>query len=69
MMQFSVYVRHCTSKENAEIHKRRVKKLLPPNGHVIIHNVTDKQFGMMDVYFNAKKAKTDQDEYGQLLMF
>ncbi len=69
MMQYSIYVRHCTSRENAEVHKRRVKKMLPPNGHVIIHMVTDKQFGMMDVYYNTKKQKSIDTEHGQLIMF
>jgi len=35
MLQFSIYVRHCSSRENAEVHKKRVKKWLPPKGDVI----------------------------------
>ena len=30
MFQFSIYVRHCPSRENADVHIRRVKLSLPP---------------------------------------
>src|SRR5690606_40387234 len=33
MFQFSIYLRHCSSRENAEVHVKRVKKILPPRGH------------------------------------
>lgn len=29
MMQFSVYIRHCASKESMDVHVKRVKALLP----------------------------------------
>lgn len=29
MFQFSIYLRHCASRENAEVHIKRVKKILP----------------------------------------
>jgi CRISPR-associated protein Cas2 len=44
MMQYSIYVRHCNSSENAEVHIKRVKSFLPPKGEVIILTLTDKQF-------------------------
>lgn len=57
MFQFSIYLRHCASKENAEVHIKRVKDLLPEKGHIGILCVTDKQFGMMEIFF-GKKEKT-----------
>lgn len=69
MLQYSIYIRHCMSREDAEKHKNRVKKFLPPQGHVIIHFVTDKQFGMMETFFNTKKHKPDAEEHGQLTIF
>lgn len=33
MFQFSIYMRHCPSVENANVHIRRVKSVLPPLGH------------------------------------
>jgi CRISPR-associated protein Cas2 len=50
MFQFSIYLRHCSSRENSEVHIKRVKTILPPKGHVGIMCVTDKQFGMMEIF-------------------
>jgi CRISPR-associated protein Cas2 len=58
MFQFSMYLRHCPSMENAEVHKKRVKKLLPEKGHVGIMMVTDKQFGMMEIFQGTEAAST-----------
>lgn len=55
MFQFSMYVRHSASSENAEVHKRRVKSLLPELGKVGILQITDKQFGQMEIFFGAKQ--------------
>ena len=57
MFQFSIYVRHCASRENAEVHLRRVKSFLPEKGHVCILTITDKQFGMIEVFYAAKLAE------------
>jgi CRISPR-associated protein Cas2 len=56
MFQFSMYIRHCPSKENADVHKKRVKTNLPPLGNVGIIVITDKQFGMMEVFHGKKPA-------------
>jgi CRISPR-associated protein Cas2 len=58
MFQFSMYIRHCSSRENAEVHIRRVKGFLPPKGHVGIMCVTDKQFGSMELYYGQAEAQT-----------
>lgn len=50
MFQFSIYVRHCMSHENAEVHTKRVKSFLPKKGKVGIFRITDKQFGMMEIF-------------------
>ena len=56
MFQFSIYLRHCASMENAEVHKKRVKKLLPEKGHIGIMTITDKQFGMMEIFQGKKET-------------
>jgi CRISPR-associated protein Cas2 len=58
MFQFSIYLRHCASRENAEVHIQRVKKILPEHGHVGIMCITDKQFGMMEIFHGQKPAPT-----------
>jgi len=55
--QFSMYLRHCSSRENADVHVKRVKGILPPKGHVGIIAITDKQFGMMEIFHGRKLAK------------
>lgn len=57
MFQFSMYLRHCSSSENAEVHKKRVKRILPEKGKVGILQITDKQFGQMEIFFGAKPEK------------
>lgn len=57
MFQFSIYVRHCASRENADVHIRRTKALLPEKGHVGILTVTDKQFGMIELFYGQKESK------------
>lgn len=56
MFQFSIYVRHCASRENADVHIRRTKSKLPEKGHVGILCITDKQFGMMEIYYGKKQT-------------
>jgi len=49
-------MRHCASKENADVHIARVKKKLPEKGHVGILCITDKQFGMMEIFWGKAAA-------------
>ena len=56
MFQFSIYLRHCSSMENAEVHIKRVKMSLPEYGSVGIMCVTDKQFGSMELFYNRKTS-------------
>lgn len=45
MMQYSVYIRHCPSRENMDVHLRRVRMMVPEEGQVSMLNITDKQYG------------------------
>lgn len=56
MMQFSVYIRHCASRESLDVHVKRVKSLLPETGKVSLLSVTDKQYG--DIYNFWGKPKS-----------
>ena len=68
MMQYSVYVRHCASKENAEVHIKRVRNCVPPDGEVRVTQFTDKQFSRMEVY-RGKRRVDVEEEPAQLEMF
>ena len=54
MFQFSIYVRHCTSSENAAVHIKRVKSFLPEFGQIGIMCITDKQFSQIELFYGKK---------------
>lgn len=60
MFQFSIYMRFCASRENADVHTKRVRNNLPEKGKVGIMQITDKQFGMMEVFYGTKPMETEQ---------
>lgn len=68
MFQFSIYIRHCASRENADVHINRIKNWLPEQGHIGIMCVTDKQFGQMEIY-RGKKRDFSIEEPQQLELF
>lgn len=68
MFQFSIYVRHCASRENMEVHINRVKSFLPQHGKVGILTITDKQFGTMLLY-QGKKPQEQKAPGQQLELF
>lgn len=68
MFQFSIYMRHCFSSENADVHINRVNDMLPDKGHVVITKITDKQFGDMKIFYCREKQKRKKDPQ-QLEMF
>ncbi len=53
MFQFSVYTRHCASVENANVHRQRVRNLLPEQGKVCMLTITDKQFADIELFIGA----------------
>ena len=62
MLQFSVYIRHCASKESQEVHIKRVKSIVPETGMVSMLSVTDKQYGDIVNFWgkeNVKKVPKD----------
>ena len=68
MLQFSIYIRHCASRENAEVHKKRVKDILPKRGEIIMFTLTDKQFGMME-FFRGRSESEKPETPQQLELF
>jgi len=59
MMQYSVYARHCASRENAESHVERVRRNLPPDGEVRVLAITDKQFERMSIFWGGKRQSPE----------
>lgn len=59
MFQFSIYVRHCASSENATVHIKRVKSMLPECGKVGIMCITDKQFSNIELFYGKKNVEVN----------
>jgi CRISPR-associated protein Cas2 len=68
MMQFSVYMRHCASEENAQVHIDRTRKAIPPEGEVRIVKITDKQFSRIQIFL-GKRRKKPENVPRQLTLF
>src|SRR5574337_1591463 len=58
-LQFSVYVRHCASEENTDVHVERVQGYLPDDGEVRLLTITDKQFERMRVFWGKLRKPTE----------
>ena len=68
MLQFSVYARFCGSEERTEVFRKKLKRVLPPEGQVRLMAVTDHQFGKMEVFF-GKKRHAAEDIPEQIMLF
>ena len=68
MLQYSVYARHSSSEENAQVHINRVQGWVPDDGEVRILTVTDKQFERMRIFW-GKIRKTPAGRPQQLEFF
>jgi len=60
-----MFVRHCPSRENAEVHIKRVKFMLQKAGKVAIMCITDKQFGDMEIFL-PKTEKSHLQPFSSL---
>jgi len=68
MLQYSIYIRHCMSREYAQKHMRRIRAYLPRKGEIVLFTLTDRQFGMIEMY--SGRDVSDQPKPGaQLEMF
>ena len=68
MMQYSVYIRHCASIENAKVHVGRIACCIPSAGEVRFLTITDKQFGRIETYV-GKTRKAPPPSPAQLEFF
>lgn len=59
-LQYSVYARCCNSEATAETHRRQIVAKLPPDGHVRLMMITDRQFEKMESYVGKKQAENEQ---------
>lgn len=57
MFQYSIYVRHCSSRENAIVHEQRAIKQIPGDGRVCMLSITDKQFANIKIFEGSSKVQ------------
>lgn len=68
MTQYSVYMRHCAGKEQAESLVRRVEAGMPSAGKVHMLQITDKQYENIRT-FRGRKREPASKNPDQLVMF
>ena len=66
MVQYSVYMKHCSGKEQADTIYKRIENAVPEYGNVKILQITDRQFGAIRHLGNHSKRPINTD---QLLLF
>ena len=67
MSQFSVYMRLCAGKEQAEVHTRRIEANVPATGKVHLVYITDKQYENI-VCFDGRKREPGRKNPDQLVL-
>lgn len=55
MIQYSVYVRTCPTREFAMRLEKRVKKIVPAKGNIRLLTVTEKQFAEMKLLVGSRR--------------
>jgi len=61
MTQFSVYLRSCAGKEQAESYQRRIEQAMPSAGKVHILAITDKQYENIRTYRGRKREQAQKN--------
>ena len=65
MMQYSVYVRFCPNRENADTHTDRIQSKVPDDGQVRVFTLTELQFQKMKI-FSGNSRKPPEEAPDQL---
>jgi CRISPR-associated protein Cas2 len=61
MSQFSVYLRFCAGKEQAEAYERKIEQAMPSAGKVHIMAITDKQYENIRTYRGRKREQSQKN--------
>lgn len=67
MLQFSVYARVCREQDGVEKHVRRVRGNLPKEGSVRTLQITDRQYGRMELMLGLA-PKTERIGSSQMVL-
>ncbi|MGR5452130.1 CRISPR-associated endonuclease Cas2 [Vibrio sp. PNB22_3_1] len=66
--QNSLYAKHFTTMESAHAERKRIEHVIPKGAKVAFIYLTDKQFGMIDVFYGEAKTSLPQDAPEQFLL-
>jgi CRISPR-associated protein Cas2 len=58
MTQYSVYLRFCAGKEQAESYERKIERAMPSAGKVHIMAITDKQYENIRTYWGRNREQS-----------
>ena len=61
MSQYSVYVRHCAGKEQADSLARRIELAMPKEGKVHMIQITDKQYENIRTFRGRKREPSPRN--------
>jgi CRISPR-associated protein Cas2 len=61
MTQFSVYLRFCAGKEQAEAYERKIERAMPASGKVHIMAITDKQYENIRTYRGRNREQSPKN--------
>lgn len=64
MAQFSVYLRFCSGKEQAETYTNRIRQEIPTGGKIDILYFTDKQYeNIVSFSYGHRQARKNPSQY------
>lgn len=66
--QNSLYARHFATFESAHCERQRIEQVIPENAKVAFIYLTDKQFGMIDVFYGEDKVFKPQERPEQFIL-
>ncbi|WP_255526914.1 CRISPR-associated endonuclease Cas2 [Photobacterium sp. BZF1] len=66
--QNSLYAKHFATRESAYAERKRIEQVIPEDAKVAFIYLTDKQFGMIDVFYGEAKTPKPQDAPEQFLL-
>ncbi len=61
MTQFSVYLRFCAGKEQAEAYQRKIEQAMPASGKVHMISITDKQYENIRTYHGRNREQSPKN--------
>lgn len=68
MSQYSVYLKFCAGKEQAEALERQIETAMPSSGKVHLVQITDKQYENIRTYRGRKREPSPQNP-NQFVLF